>query len=75
MRLKEVFENISLASGDGDYVGRALSEEFKGVRVEGGFGTLKPVLERTYIPVGSIGKFDEFGIRQKSTILTRRGRI
>lgn len=75
MRLKEVFKNISLASGDGDYVGRALSEESKGVRVEGAFGTLEPVLERTYIPVGGIGKFDEFGIRQKGTVLTRRDRI
>lgn len=75
--MKEVFENISLASGEGDYVGGALSEESKGVGVldEGAFDTLEPVLERTYIPVGGIGKSDEFGIRQQGTILTRGGKI
>lgn len=71
-----MFENIGLASGDCDYVGGALIEEFKGVGVpdEGGFCALEPVSERTHVAVGSIGEFDDFGIEQKGTILIHEGK-
>lgn len=71
-----MFENIGLASGDCDYVGGSLVEEFKDVGVldKGGFCALEPVFERTHVAMRSIGEFDDFGIEQKGTILIRGGK-